>query len=94
MTGDLQLHKIAVNVLWAQPMEFDHFIVRLGGMHTLISFAGETGTLMGGIGLIEILEPTFGGVQKMVLGQWFPQNTRTFRLLAEKLYDQYLKLEI
>ena len=33
MTGDLELYKIAVNVLWAQPKEFDHFIVRLGGIY-------------------------------------------------------------
>ena len=85
MTGDLQLYKIAVNVLWAQPKEFDHFIVRLGGMHTLMSFAGAVGTLMGGSGLVEILESTFGGVQKMIIGKKYPQNTRAFRLLAEEL---------
>ena len=37
---------------------FDHFIVRLGGMHTLMSFAGAIGTLMGGSGLIEIKTTT------------------------------------
>ena len=92
--GDLQLYKIAVNVLWAQPKEFDHFIVRLGGMHTLMSFAGAVGTLMGGSGLIEILESTFGGVQKMIIGKKYPQNTRAFRLLDEELLRPIVETRI
>ena len=47
-TGDLQLYKVAVNILWAYPDQFGNVIMRLGGMHTLMSFVGSVGTLMAG----------------------------------------------
>ena len=49
-------------------------INRLGGMHTLMSFAGAVGTLM-------VLEATFVGVTKMLSGKKFPQNIRAMRLV-------------
>ena len=58
-------------------------IMRLGGMHTLMSFVGSIGTLMAGSGLYELLESTFAGVQKMMTGKHFPQNVRALRLVTE-----------
>ena len=84
-TGDLQLYKVSVNILWANPDQFGNVIMRLGGMHTLLSFAGSIGTLMAGSGLYELLESTFAGVQKMMTGKNFPQNVRALRLVAEEL---------
>ena len=79
-TGDLQLYKVAVNILWAYPDQFGNVIMRLGGMHTLMSFVGSIDS-----GLYELLESTFAGVQKMMTGKKFPQNVRALRLVAEEL---------
>ena len=38
-TSDQQLYKVAVEVQWAYPRELSDVINRLGGMHTLTSFA-------------------------------------------------------
>ena len=84
-TGDLQLYRVAVNILWAYPEQYDDFILRLGRMHLLMSFIGSVGSLMAESGLSEILDSTFGGVQKMLTGKKFPQNMRALRLVVEEL---------
>ena len=70
-TSDQQLYKFAVEVQWAYPREFSDAINRLGGMHTLMSFAGAVGTLMQGSGLSKVLESTFAGVTKVLSGKKF-----------------------
>ena len=52
-------------------------------MHLLMSFVGSVSVLMAGSGLEEILKSTFGGVQHMLTGMKFPQNTRALRMLSE-----------
>lgn len=84
-TSDQQLYKIAVEVKWAYPKEFSDVIIRLGGMHMLMSFVGAVGTLMKGTGLSEVMESTFAGVTKMLSGKKFPQNVRAMRLVVEEL---------
>lgn len=84
-TSDQQLYKVAVDVKWAYPNEFADVIIRLGGMHMLMSFVGAVGTLMEGTGLAEIIESTFAGVNKMLSGKKFPQNVRAMRLVVEEL---------
>ena len=73
-TNDQQLYRVAVNVTWVYPHLFRNFVVRLGGMHFLMSFVGAVGTLMSNTGLTEIMQTTFGGVPKMLMGKTFPQN--------------------
>ena len=84
-TSDQQLYKVAVEVQWAYPREFSDGINRLGGMHTLMSFAGKVGTLIQGSGLSEVLESTYAGVTKTLSGKKFPQNIRAMRLVLEEL---------
>ena len=84
-TSDQQLYKVAVDVQWAYPKEYSDVIVRLGGMHMLMSFVGAVGALMQGSGLAEVLDPTFAGVTKMLSGKKFPQNVRAMRLVVEEL---------
>ena len=64
-TADLQLYRVAVNILWAYPEQFDNVVLRLGGMHTLMSFIGSIGSLMAERGLYELLDST-AGVQKIM----------------------------
>jgi hypothetical protein len=84
-TSDQQLYKVAVDVKWAYPDEFSDVILRLGGMHMLMSFVSAVGTLMKGTGLSEVLESTFAGVTKMLSGNKFPQNVRAMRLVVEEI---------
>ena len=92
-TGDLQLNRVAVNIIWAYPEQFDNVILRLGGMHFLMSFVGSVGTLMAESGLSEIMESTFGGVSKMLTGKKFPQNMRALRLVVEELLRPLFEAE-
>ena len=84
-TADLQLYRVAVHILWAYPEQFDNVVLRLGGMHTQMSFIWSIGSLMAESGLYELLDSTFAGVQKMMTGKKFPQNMRALRIVAEEL---------
>lgn len=85
LKSDRQLYKVAVEVKWAYPNEFSDVIVRLGGMHMLMSFGGAVGTMMQGSGLYVVLESTLAGVTKMLSGKKFPQNAGAMRLIVEEL---------
>ena len=50
-TTDQQLYRISLFVLWNQPSLALDFVLRLGGMHLLMSFVGSVGTLMANSGL-------------------------------------------
>jgi hypothetical protein len=65
-------------------------ILRLGGMHMLMSFVGSVGTLMSGSGLEEVLQSAFGGVAKMLSGHMFPQNVRAIRIVVEDVLGDVL----
>ena len=85
-TADLQLNRVAVNIMWAYPEKFDNAVVLLGRMHgTQMSFKGSIGSLMAESGLYELLDSTFAGVQKMMTGKKFPQNMRALSIVAEEL---------
>ena len=58
-TADEQLYKVLVDIKWAYPDRFRHFIPCLGGMHLLMNFIGCIGSLI--VGLEEILKKTFAG---------------------------------
>ena len=81
-TADLQLYRVAVNILWAYPEQFDKVGLYVGGVHTQMSFIGSIGSLMAERGLYEVLGSTFAGVQKMMTGKKFPQNMRALRVVA------------
>ena len=68
ITCDQQLYKVLVDIKWAYPEQFSTFILRLGGMHFLMSFIGCIGTLMANSGLEDLLKKGFSGVQKMLKG--------------------------
>ena len=84
-TCNEQLYKVAIDVKWAYPNDFSDVILRLRGMHMLMSFVGAIRSLMAGFGLSEILSSTFAGVSKMLTGKKFPQNVRAMRLVSEEL---------
>ena len=85
-TVDLQLYRVGLHVQWASPELFgEDFILRLGGMHFLMSFVGAVGVLMAGSGLEKIMKAAFGGVPKMLTGKNFPQNTRALRIVVEEV---------
>ena len=71
LTVDLQLYRVAVNILWACPDQFDN--------------VGSIGSLMAERGLYELLDSTIAGVQKMMTGRKFPQDMRALSIVAEEL---------
>ena len=64
---------------------FKDIYLRLGGIHALMSFAGDVGSLMAESGLSDILSEVFGRVQKMLSGKKFSQNVRALRMMAEEV---------
>jgi len=84
-TSDLKLYRVAVDILWAYPDQFSIVVLRLGGMHMLMSFVGSVGTLMTDSGLGHFLESTFAGVPKMLNGKKFPHNVRALRIVIKEL---------
>ena len=84
-TNDQQLYRVVVHVTWVYQSQFQNFIPRLGGMHTLMNFVGAVGVLMADTGLETILQVAFGGVASMLSGKKYPQNIRALRLLTEEL---------
>ena len=69
LTAGLQFYRVAVNILWAYPEQFDNVVLRIRGMHKLMSFIGSIGSLMAESGLCELLDSMFAGVQKMMTGK-------------------------
>ena len=84
-TLDQQLYRYAVEIQWALPDVFppSAFLVRLGGMHMLMSFIGTVGNLMTETGLADIMSSAFAGVHKMLLGKKFPMCMRALRMVVE-----------
>ena len=91
VTCDQQLYKILVDLKWAYPKKFGKVILRLGGMHFLMSFIGCVGNLMAHSGLDDILNSAFGGVEKMLSGKNFPQNFRALRMVVEELLGSFVR---
>ena len=50
-----------------------------------MSFVGCIGTLMTNTGLSDLLQSAFGGVDRMLQGKNFPQNTHALRICAEEV---------
>jgi hypothetical protein len=76
---------VSLQIIWTYPEQFDHVILRLGGMHMQMSFVGAVGSLMAETGLAEVMNEAFSGVAKMLSGKKFPQNVHALRIVAEEL---------
>ena len=83
-TLDQQLYRYAVEIQWALPDVFPptSFIIRLGGMHMLMSFIGAVGNRMKETGLADIMSSAFAGVNKMLIGKKFPMCMRALRMVV------------
>ena len=83
LTFDQQLYRYAVEIQWVLPEVFppSSFVLRLGGMHMLMSFVGAVGNLMAanwtGMSF------AFAGVDKMLIGMCM----RALRMVAEVILD-------
>ena len=65
----------------------------VGHMHWRMDFIAAVGTLAAGCGLKEIIQTTFGSVDKMLTGEKYPQNARALRLTVEEVLRPVLKDE-
>lgn len=89
-TADQHIYKVAVQIKSAYPSLFPNCILRLGGMHMIISFIANVGILMAVSGLANVLEPVFGSVEFFFSGKKFPLNTRALRSLTEELLREII----
>ena len=89
-TCDQQLYRVSLQVIWAYPEQFSNVVLRLGGMHMLMSFVGAVGSLMKESGLVEV-NTGFSGVAKMLNGKKFPQNIRALRIIVEELLRKIIQ---
>ena len=90
LTTDQQFYRVVVTIMWVYSDRFKHFIPRLGGMHTLLNFAGAVGTLKVNTGLEELMCGAFGGVEKILAGENFSQNIRALCMVVEVLLGDLL----
>lgn len=92
-TLDQQLYRYAVEIQWALPEIFlpSSFVLRLGGMHMLMSFVGAVGSLMNKSGLADIMSSAFAGVQKMLIGKKFPMCMRALKMVVEVILEPVFK---
>lgn len=67
--------------------EFDNIVVRLGGFHTLMSFLGTIGDLMGGSGIEEVLQTVYAEntVPHMLTGKAYSRALRGHFLISSAL---------
>ena len=92
ITADQAIYTLIVDNLWMDCEEqFQSVHARLGGMHMLMNIVGTVGKLMQETGLYEILGSAFGSVQKMMSGNWYPQNVRALRMVIEVLLAKHIK---
>ena len=92
-TLDQQLYRYAVEIHWTLPEVFppSSFILRLGGMHMLMSFIGAVGNLMTETGLADIMSSAFAGVHKVLVGKKFPMCMRALRMVVDVILEPVLK---
>ena len=62
---------------WANPELFDeNFLLRLGGMHFLMSYVGAVGVLM----VEDVMKAAFVCVTKILTGKKFPRTLESSEL--------------
>ena len=90
-TCDQQLYRVSLQIIWAYPEQFSNVILRLGGMHMLMSFVGAVGSLMDESGQVEVTNAGFSGVAKMLNGKKFQLNVRALRIIVEELLRKIIQ---
>ena len=84
-TCDLHLYRVALEVQWTYPERLSNVILRLVGMHSLMSFIGYIRISMADTGLSDIMASVIGGLSKMLTGKKIPQDVRALRMVAEEV---------
>lgn len=67
--------------------EFDNVVIRLGGFHTIMSFLGTIGELMGGSGIEEALQIVYAEntIPHMLTGKAYSRALRGHFLISSAL---------
>ena len=90
---DLVLYRLALYIKWSNMLRWQKFILRPGGMHTLMSFVGSIGSLMKGSGLEEIISVSFAGVRNIINGKAWPKALRSFRMVTAAILEPVVERE-
>ena len=90
VTFDQPLYIKAFEIAEAKKMKI---VLRLGGFHMLMSFLGETGTVMKGSGLQEVMETIYAGntVNYMMDGKAYAGAVRCHLIIDAVLHEILLK---
>lgn len=89
ITFDQAIYKVAKEIQWKRPDEFQNMVVRLGGFHILLNFLGTIGKMCASSGLAELIteaaiysDSTTSSVLK---GKQYKRGVRIHKLVHESL---------
>ena len=95
LTFDLALYKIAKEVQWARPIEFEHTYIKMGGFHIMVNYLSALGSMHESSGLRQLLIEaglySNVTVNQIFDGKHYNRAVRTQKLLYEVLYRKKLQ---
>ena len=94
ITFDLALYKIAKEIQWNRPREFEHTIIHLGGFHIAMNYLAALGTMRDTSGLRELLVDS-GLFSEVVANQVLRCKHYNRAILAHKLlYETMMRKKL
>lgn len=89
ITFDLALYKIAKDIQWSRPSEFENTVVRMGGFHIMKNYLAALGTMLDTSGLRQLLIEAglYSNVtiNQIFAGKHYNRAIRTHKLVFEAL---------
>ena len=95
ITFDLAIYKVAKEVVWSRPQEFQHTIIRLGGFHVILNYLGALGNMLNSSGVIGLMSEsgvfTNTTIKHILAGGNYKRGVRFHKLLYEALLRKKLE---
>ena len=89
VTFDQAIYKLAKEIQWKRPEQFEDMVVRMGGFHIMLNYLGTIGKMVADAGVHELLvdaglysDATTGSILK---GKQYKRAIRAHKLLREAL---------
>lgn len=89
VTFDQAIYKLAKEIQWKRPEQFEDMVVRMGGFHIMLNYLGTIGKMIADAGVHELLvdaglysDVTIGSILK---GKQYKRAIRAHKLLREAL---------
>ena len=95
ITFDLAIYKVAKEMVWSRPQEFQHTIIRLGGFHVILNYLGALGNMLTSSGVIGLMSESgvFSNttIKHILAGGNYKRGVRFHQLLYEALLRKKLE---